>query len=54
MSIEDEIHELVFTIKLKHLDGKLAQVIRNLIEKARPAPIRSQARWCLAWADSLP
>ena len=33
MGIEDEFHELVFRIKLKHLDGKLAQDIRTLIEK---------------------
>ena len=53
MGIEDEIHELVFRIKLKHLDGKLAQDIRKLIEKARSAPVKCTARWYLAWADSL-
>ena len=51
--IEDEISELVFRIKLKHPDGKLAQDIRTLIEKARTAPSRPQARWNLAWAEQL-
>ena len=53
MGIEDDIHELVFRIKLKHLDGKLAQNIRKIIEKARSAPSRPQGRWYLAWADQL-
>ena len=53
MGIEDEIRELVFRIKLKHLDGKLAQDIRKLIEKARSAPLKCTARWYLAWDDSL-
>ena len=53
MGIEDEIHELVFRIKLKHLDGKLAQDIRKLIEKARSAPLKCTARYYLAWADQL-
>ena len=53
MGIEDEIHELVFRIKLKHLDGKLAQDIRKLIEKARSAPLKCTARWYLAGADQL-
>ena len=53
MGIEDEIRELVFRIKLKQLDGKLAQDIRTLIEKARTAPSRPQGRWYLAWAEQL-
>ena len=53
MDIEGEIHELVFRIKLKHLDGRLAQDIRKLIEKARSAPLKCIARYYLAWADSL-
>ena len=53
MGIEDEIRELVFRIKLQHLDGKLAQDIRTLIEKARSAQSRPQARWYLAWAEQL-
>ena len=53
MGIEDEISELVFRIKLKHLDGKLAQDIRKLIEKARSAPLNCTARWYLAWAEQL-
>ena len=53
MGIEDEIHELVFRIKLKYLDEKGARDIRKLIEKARSAPMKCTARWDLAWADSL-
>ena len=53
MGIEDEIRELVFRMKLNHLEGKLAQDIRTLIEKARTAPSRPQGRWYLAWAEQL-
>ena len=53
MGIEEEISELVFKIKLNHLDGKLAQDIRTLIGKARTAPSRPQGRWYLAWAEQL-
>ena len=53
MGIEDEISELVFRIKLKYLDEKVARDIRTLIEKARSAPSRPQARWYIDWADSL-
>ncbi|KAF0138359.1 MAG: hypothetical protein FD143_3672 [Ignavibacteria bacterium] len=53
MGIEDEIRELVCRIKFKHLDGKLSQDIRTLIEKARSAPSRQQGRWYLAWAEQL-
>ena len=53
MGIEDEISELVFRIKLKYLDENVARDIRTLIEKARSAPSRPQARWYLAWADQL-
>ena len=53
MGIEDEIHELVFSIKFKYLDEKEARDIRKLIEKARSAPLKCTARWYLAWADQL-
>ena len=53
MGIEDEISELVFRIKLKYLDEKVARDIRTLIEKARTAPSRPQGRWYLAWAEQL-
>ena len=51
MGIEDEIRELVFRIKLKQLDGKLAQDIRKLIEKARSAQLKCTGRYYLAWAN---
>ena len=53
MDIEDEIHERVCSIEFDYLDDKEAQAIAKLINKARSALIRSKARWCLAWADSL-
>ena len=53
MDIEDEIDERVWSIKFDYLDEKDARDIRTLIEKARSAPSRPQARWYLDWADSL-
>ena len=53
MGIEDEISELVFRIKLKYLDEKVARDIRKLIEKARSAPLKCTARYYLAWAEQL-
>ena len=53
MGIEEEISELVFRIKLKYLDEKVARDIRKLIEKARSAPLKCTARYYLAWADQL-
>ena len=53
MVIEDEIHEVVFSIKFKYLDEKEARDIRKVIEKARSAPRKCTARWYLDWSDSL-
>ena len=53
MGIEDEIHDRFCLVKFDYLDEKDARDIRTLIEKARSAPSRPQARWYLAWADSL-
>ena len=53
MGIEEEIHDLVWSIKFDYLDEKEARDIRKLIEKARSAPRKCTARWYLAWADSL-
>ena len=44
MTIEQEIHERVCSIKFDYLDDKEAQDIAKLINKARSAPTRSKTR----------
>ena len=53
MGIEDEIHDRFCLVKFDCLNEKDARDIRTLIEKARSAQSRPQARWYLAWADQL-
>ena len=53
MSIEDEIRERIWPMKVDYLDEKEAKDIVKLIPKARSAPRRSTARWYLSLAESL-
>ena len=53
MSIEDEIRERTWSMKVDYLNEKEARDITKLIQKARSAPLKSTARWYLDWADSL-
>ena len=53
MSIEDEIRDRTWSLKVDYLNEKDARHITKLIQKARSAPLKSTARWYLDWAEQL-
>ena len=53
MDIEDELRDRLCSQNHYFLDDEKAQMVSDLIKKARAAPTKQKARRYLAWADSL-